>query len=65
MRPFRRDPSTFRRGCFPIAPRPCWTIVVLTRSRKPLGRQIVPALTLADVGRELRARQKRRVARAA
>ncbi len=30
-----------------------------------VGRQIVPALTLADVGRELRARQKRRVARAA
>lgn len=30
-----------------------------------LGRQVVPALTLADVGRDLRARQKRRIARAA
>lgn len=30
-----------------------------------LGRQVVPALTLADVGRDLRVRQKRRVAQAA
>ena len=27
-----------------------------------LGRPVVPALTLADVGRELRARQRRRAA---